>query len=298
MDFRCLGPCRIFLSRTWSTPFPFWKINWEMAKIVGWKNSPDESVLDSSPKAATELLEKHLWGETTRHGKQGLIHSSVSPLFLSENFIFPWKSCKRAKAFRESLQFHRGSQTGVGAVNERKTFWFWRGRSQASEGLVDYRQVCNCQWVTPRLSWGSFVSQEIQEWGPSTLSGKQIILFLWSQDFICKTTTVIPGPLLLHEVVPLIKSETWGEKKEAKAVIEAFWDGENVIEIKHALRLSFPFEGGNTMPPQINETFKCSEPSGQNACGHVNWQPVFCKLQWWWREDQFQDVLLGFEVFA
>lgn len=84
-----------------------------MAKIVGRKNSPDESVLNSTPKEATELLGKHLWGETTGHGKQGLIDSSLSPLFLSGNFIFPWKSLERAKAYREPLQFHRGPQTVI-----------------------------------------------------------------------------------------------------------------------------------------------------------------------------------------
>lgn len=86
------------------------------------KNNPDERVLDSSPKAASELREKHLWGETTRHGKQGLIQSSISPLFLSENFISPWKSSERAQAFRALLQCCMGSQTVTRAVDGRRAF--------------------------------------------------------------------------------------------------------------------------------------------------------------------------------
>lgn len=61
-------------------------------------------------------------GETTRHGKQSLIQSSISPLFLSENFISPWKSSERVQAFRALLQYCMGFQTVTWAVDGRRAF--------------------------------------------------------------------------------------------------------------------------------------------------------------------------------
>ena len=177
-----------------------------MAKIVGWKNSPDESVLNSSPKAATELLEKHLWGETTGHGQQGLIHWSLSPLFLSGNFVFPWKSLERAKAFREPLQFHRGPQTMIWGSEWEESILFLKGaepgigRGWWTTGLCPTMRRFLLDWIGVPLWVRRSKCEDCQ-----LLVGSKLFYFFAPRIFICKTGTIIPGPRLLHKDVTLIQ---------------------------------------------------------------------------------------------
>lgn len=145
-------------------------------------------------------------GRNHKARRRGLIQSSISPLFLSSEFIFPWKFFKRAKALREPLQFYVGSQRMTWAVSREESFLLKKGaESGISRDLSAGWGTIVRRLLLDRIGFNVRVRRSKEDHQLQVES--KLLYFLVPRIFNCKMSISIPGPSLLSKVITLIKSE-------------------------------------------------------------------------------------------